>query len=83
MKPTKMQIAEWVRTAANLDACLNLAFAAGMEAAAQVCGKLETQWHREYKGIVSSEHRASQHREGMSDGATDCAAAIRKAKEES
>ena len=53
-----------------------------LEEAAKACDALEVQWHHEYKGIVPSEHRGSQHHEGKSDGATDCAEAIRALKGE-
>lgn len=45
------------------------------EAAVQCCDVSATKWHTDYK-IGHGPHRASAHREGMSDGADECSREI-------
>ena len=57
------------------------AYRAGLEAAARVCDDLETTWWSQYKDR-QSRYAAEAHREGMSDGAANCATAIRALMED-
>lgn len=50
-----------------------------LEEAAEVCDRAASKWHSDYK-IGNGPHRASSHREGMSDGADELATAIRALK---
>jgi hypothetical protein len=54
-------------------------FDAGLEAAAKVCDVLASQYWKEYK-TGDGPGRAHPHYQGLSDGASDCANAIRALK---
>lgn len=54
-----------------------------LERCAAACDQIEEKYYARYKGLTKERPTANPHDEGMSDGAGECAAAIRALKEQS